>query len=93
VEVRTAMAGGQASIAVSNTGPVIEPAEVGRLFEPFRQLGGERVSRAGGHGLGLAIVAAIVQAHGAALAPRARPDGGLDISVTWPAHGGISPLA
>jgi signal transduction histidine kinase len=92
VEVRTAMAGGQASIAVSNTGPVIAPAEVGRLFEPFRQLGGERVSRAGGHGLGLAIVAAIVQAHGAALAPRARPDGGLDISVTWPAHGGISPL-
>jgi signal transduction histidine kinase len=90
LEVRTAVTGGRASISVSNTGPVVPPGEVGRLFQPFQQLGGERIRRAGGHGLGLAIVAAITQAHGAALAPRARPDGGLDITVTWP--GPVSPL-
>jgi signal transduction histidine kinase len=85
LDVRTAMAGGRPSISVSNTGPVVPPGQVGRLFQPFQQLGGERIRRAGGHGLGLAIVAAITQAHGAALAPRARPDGGLSITVTWPA--------
>jgi signal transduction histidine kinase len=87
VEVRTAMTGGRASISVGNTGPAVPPSEVGRLFQPFQQAGGERISRAGGHGLGLAIVAAIAQAHGAALAPRTRPEGGLDITVTWPAAG------
>jgi signal transduction histidine kinase len=90
LEVRTAMTGGRASISVGNTGPVIPPAEVGRLFEPFQQLGGERIRPAGGHGLGLAIVQAIAQAHGAALDPRARPDGGLDIKVSWPAAAGLT---
>ena len=87
LEVRTGLTGGQSSICVSNTGPVIPPGEVGRLFQPFQQLAGERIRRAGGHGLGLAIVAAIVQAHGAALAPLSRPAGGLDIAVPWPARG------
>ena len=40
--------------------------------------------RGEGHGLGLAIVRAIADAHGAALTARARPGGGLDIEVTFP---------
>ena len=61
-------------------------AELGRLFQPFAQLGQARVRDTDGHGLGLASVRAIATAHGAALAPRARPDGGLDIDVTFPAR-------
>ena len=73
-------------LRVSNSGPVIPPAEVDRLFQPFQRLGDERVRRRGdgGHGLGLAIVRAIAVAHGAELAARARPEGGLDITVTFP---------
>ena len=72
-------------LRVSNSGPVIPPAEVDRLFQPFQRLGDERVRRRdGGHGLGLAIVRAIAVAHGAELTARARPEGGLDITVGFP---------
>ena len=89
VSVSTGFTDGRAVVSVSNTGPVIPPGEMDRLFEPFQRLGGERVSRAasgrgGGHGLGLAIVRAIASAHGAALTARARPEGGLDIEVSFP---------
>jgi signal transduction histidine kinase len=74
-----------ASLSISNTGAVIPPGELDRLFQPFQQLGRERIrgSGAGGHGLGLAIAAAIGTAHGAALAAAARPGGGLHITVTF----------
>ena len=84
IEVRTTTTVGYASIRVRNTGTVIPPAEVERLFRPFQQLRGQRVSHADGHGLGLAIVRAIADAHGATLDPRAQPDGGLDIQVSFP---------
>ena len=49
------------------------------------QLGGQRIRHAAaGHGLGLAIVRAIADAQGAALTARPRPEGGLDIEVTFP---------
>jgi signal transduction histidine kinase len=40
--------------------------------------------RAGGAGLGLSIVQAIADAHGAAIAAHPRPDGGLEVEVTCP---------
>ncbi len=86
-EVSTTTTGGRATILVRNTGPVILPDEVDRLFQPFQQLGSQRIRHADGHGLGLAIVHAIASAHGAALTPRARPEGGLDIEVSFPAPG------
>jgi signal transduction histidine kinase len=41
-------------------------------------------SATGGHGLGLAIVRAIAGAHGATLTAAARPEGGLDVAVSFP---------
>jgi signal transduction histidine kinase len=84
IEISTATAGGQAALAISNTGAVIPPGEVDRLFQPFQRLGAERVGHASGNGLGLAIVRAIAGVHGATLTTNARPDGGLDIQVTFP---------
>jgi signal transduction histidine kinase len=84
-EISTAATGGQATIRVRNTGAVIPPEFLGRLFQPFGRADGERIRNTGGHGLGLAIVQAIARAHGATLTPRARPEGGLDIEVTFPA--------
>jgi signal transduction histidine kinase len=89
-EVGTRMTARLATVWVANTGPVIPAGEVDRLFQPFQQLGADRVNRRGhadrdgcdgGHGLGLAIVRAIAAAHGAALTARARPEGGLAIEV------------
>lgn len=80
VEISTSVREGRAIVAVSNTGPTIPPAEVERLFLPFRRLGEERVG-GDGRGLGLAIVRAIATAHDATLTAVARPDGGLEIEV------------
>jgi signal transduction histidine kinase len=86
-EIETGTAAGRAVVRVTNTGPVIPAGELDRLFQPFQRLGDERVRRDEGHGLGLAIVAAIAVAHGAELSARPRPaGGGLDITVSFPAR-------
>ena len=84
VEISTATRDGRAVVSVGNTGPAIPPGQVDRLFQPFQRLGTERVQRSRGHGLGLAIVAAIADAHAAPVTARARPGGGLDIAVAFP---------
>jgi len=84
VQVSVTASDGQAVLAVSNTGEPVPPAEVGRLFQPFQRLGADRVRGAGGHGLGLAIVRAIADAHGALLAATPGPGGGLAVQVTFP---------
>ena len=85
VAITTATADGKAVVTVSNTGPVIAPDEVDRLFQPFERLGPQRLRQAGGHGLGLAIVSAIAGVHGAALTAAARTEGGgLNVTVRFP---------
>jgi signal transduction histidine kinase len=83
IEVVTRSVGGQAHLFVSNTGPVVPPEDIDRLFQPFQQVGSERVRNATGHGLGLAIVQAIAEAHGAKITARPRPEGGLDVDVSF----------
>jgi signal transduction histidine kinase len=83
IQIATTTAATAACFSISNTGPVVPHDDVGRLFEPFQQLDDERTSHAAGHGLGLAIVRSIAAAHGACLTARARPEGGLDITVSF----------
>jgi signal transduction histidine kinase len=85
VEVGTAVWAGHAVVSVFSTGPWIRPDQVDRLFEPFHR-GGPR-DRTGGRdglGLGLSIVAAIAEAHGAWLQAHALPGGGLGVRVGFP---------
>jgi signal transduction histidine kinase len=86
-DVSTETRDGHAVMSVSNTGQRVPPEEVSRLFQPFQRLGAERAERAHhpeGHGLGLAIVRVIAEAHGATVTASARDDGGLDVAVTFP---------
>ncbi len=84
VEVSTAITDGRADAAVANSGPLVSPGEVHRLFQPFQRTGTQRTGTAAGHGLGLAIVSAIAGVHGAELDVSARPEGGLRITVSFP---------
>jgi signal transduction histidine kinase len=84
VEVSTSTWTGHAVLSVSNTGPLIPPDDVGRLFQPFQRDGGGRTFSRDGLGLGLSIVGAIAEAHGAWLQAKARPGGGLGIQIGFP---------
>jgi nitrogen-specific signal transduction histidine kinase len=62
----------------------IPAAAVDRLFRPFQRLGADRTSRGEGSGLGLSIVQAIADAHGADITSCPQPGGGLLVEVTFP---------
>lgn len=82
---------GGRTLSVGNDGPVVPAAEIDGLFEPFRQLSGDRIGNTGGHGLGLAIVRAIADAHGAELraTPRTATNVGAAEGATG-SHGGAA---
>jgi signal transduction histidine kinase len=87
VAVETATTGGRATVTVTNTGPVIPPHQLDRLFQPFTRLAGQRATTRDGLGLGLPIVAAIVAAHDGHLDAHPLPSGGLAITVGLPSPG------
>ena len=83
VEVTTGTRAGRPFLAVTNSGPVIPPDQLGRLFRPFQRMDPARRAP-GGLGLGLAIVQAIAAAHGAGLHAVTRAEGGLAIEIRFP---------
>jgi signal transduction histidine kinase len=86
--VSTRTTAGSIQLTVANTGPVISPADAGRIFQPFERLS-DRTSH-DGSGLGLAIVASIAAIHGGTATARPRDDGGLSVTVTIPSR--LTPL-
>jgi signal transduction histidine kinase len=80
--VHTSVKEGQARLLVANSGPVIASGELDRLLRPFERLGTDRTGQRAG--LGLAIVQAIAEVHGAALTLRPPPGGGLEVDVAFP---------
>jgi signal transduction histidine kinase len=76
------------SLVIESSGPVLDQRRVADLAQPFRRLGADRTGTGQGSGLGLSIVAAIIQAHHGTLDLRARPDGGLRVTITLPRTGG-----
>jgi signal transduction histidine kinase len=84
LEVTTGTRQRLAFVSVANTGPVIDPDAIERLFQPFERLGTARTSHGGGHGLGLSIVRAVARAHRATVSAQPRPEGGLVVEIAFP---------
>ena len=71
-------------LEVRDHGPGLPAAEADALFERFWRAEGGRERGRAGAGLGLAIVAAIVDAHGGRVARRTPPGGGAVFTVELP---------
>jgi two-component system sensor histidine kinase VanS len=80
---------GRAVVVVSNSGPLLDEAEVARFVEPFDRRDARMARAAGrdrGNGLGLTLGARIVELHGGSLRLAPLPAGGLEVTAILPAH-------
>jgi two-component system OmpR family sensor kinase len=73
-------------LEVRDHGPGLPTDRPHELFERFWRKEGGRTRGRAGAGLGLAIVAAIVEAHGGDVAAADAPGGGARFVVRLPAH-------
>lgn len=86
IDVTTGGVADRAVVTVRNSGDMIPPTDVDRLFEPFQRREPNRVDGGRSSGLGLAIVRSIVHAHGGTIAALPNASGGLTVTVTLPAR-------
>jgi signal transduction histidine kinase len=84
IGVTTTDDGVAAHLVVESDGPLLDERKVQELGQPFRRLGAARTAVDGSIGLGLSIVAAIVDAHDGSLGLHVRPEGGLQVVITLP---------
>ena len=84
VELSVTAADGEAVLAVEDTGPGIDAADVTRIFEPFVRLDAARSRESGGSGLGLAIARSIVVAHRGTLGVERPAAGGSRFTIRLP---------
>ncbi|MDX6585035.1 MAG: two-component system, OmpR family, sensor kinase [Solirubrobacterales bacterium] len=73
-------------ITVRDHGPGFPTAFIPHAFERFRRADTARARVDGGAGLGLAIVAAIIRAHGGEATADNHPTGGAIVAVRLPQH-------
>ncbi|WP_315097031.1 HAMP domain-containing sensor histidine kinase [uncultured Cellulomonas sp.] len=76
---------GEGVLEVRDHGPGIDPEHAARVFERFYRVDASRGRDSGGAGLGMAIVAAIVEAHDGAVRLEQTPGGGTTVRVILPA--------
>jgi signal transduction histidine kinase len=83
--------GASAAVDVADDGPGVPPAERTRVFQRFVRLDDARARADGGAGLGLAIVAEVVAAHGGTVDVVDGPLGGALFRVRLPLPDGAPP--
>jgi signal transduction histidine kinase len=83
VEAEVERSADMAIVRVCDRGPGVPEGERSRIFEPFYRLKGYS-ERAGGTGLGLALVRQIAETHGGEVRYMPREDGGACFQVTLP---------
>jgi two-component system OmpR family sensor kinase len=85
VVVELTAEGDRAVLSVIDDGPGIPEADLPRLFDRFYRADSSRTRASGGAGLGLAIVRAIITAHGGRIEAANLPGGGARMTVVLPA--------
>ena len=84
VRVRVSADDGIAVLEVADEGPGMGPEQAARAFERFYRADPSRSRSSGGAGLGLSIVAAIVEAHGGRATVDSGPGEGATFRVELP---------
>ena len=71
-------------VEVADNGPGIDPAEHGRLFDPFYS------TKAAGLGMGLSICRTIIENHGGEIGAENRKGGGAVFTISLPVEKGVT---
>ncbi len=84
VGVKIADGGDKVRVCVWDTGSGIAPEYLERIFDRFYQVDGSMTREAGGAGIGLSIVKAMVEMHGGKVWAASKPNQGSQFYITLP---------
>jgi two-component system sensor histidine kinase CpxA len=71
-------------VVVADRGPGVPAGALEHIFEPFYRVAEARDRDSGGEGIGLAITAQVMRAHGGTASARNRAGGGLEVRLALP---------
>jgi two-component system, OmpR family, sensor kinase len=84
VRINLSRVDGKAEISVADFGPGLTEEQASHVFERFYRADTSRARASGGVGLGLAVVAAVAEAHGGTVSARSMPGEGATFSIELP---------
>jgi signal transduction histidine kinase len=77
--------GNQITLTLANTGPGIDPDDIGHIFDQFYRGEKSRATARGGSGLGLTIVKRIIDMHGGSITVESTPGQWTTLTIHLPA--------
>jgi two-component system sensor histidine kinase CpxA len=84
VAVSVVRVNGEIVISIRDRGPGVPERELERIFEPFYRVAESRDRDTGGEGIGLAITAQVMKAHGGGAKAANCPGGGFEVRLSLP---------
>ncbi len=85
IEVRLERSDDGFALRVRDSGPGVAAEDLTRIFEPLYRGDSSRDHKTTGQGIGLAITARVMELHGGQVTAANRADGGLEITLRFPA--------